>query len=189
LDEVEKAHPEVFNILLQVLDDGRLTDSQGRTVDCRNAIFIMTSNIGSRHIAEQAGFGLTDSVRESVMADLRAHFRPEFLNRIDDIALFQPLGPEQVAAIAAIMLRGLNDRLAAKRIRLDFDKAALALIAEKGFDPVYGARPLRRYLQREVETSLAKAMLAGEIPEGSLVRVKRAKDALGFEVKAGGFSD
>jgi len=189
LDEVEKAHPEVFNILLQVLDDGRLTDSQGRTVDCRNAIFIMTSNIGSRHIAEQAGFGLTDSVRESVMADLRAHFRPEFLNRIDDIALFQPLGPEQVAAIATIMLRGLNDRLAAKRIRLDFDKTALALIAEKGFDPVYGARPLRRYLQREVETSLAKAMLAGDIPEGSLVRVKRAKDALGFEVKAGGFSD
>ena len=158
-------------------------------MDCRNAIFIMTSNIGSRHIAEHAGFGLTDSVRESVMADLRAHFRPEFLNRIDDIALFSPLGPEQVAAIAAIMLRGLNDRLATKRIRLDFDKAALALIAEKGFDPVYGARPLRRYLQREVETSLAKAMLAGEIPDGSLVRVKRAKDALGFEVKAGGFSD
>jgi ATP-dependent Clp protease ATP-binding subunit ClpB len=189
LDEVEKAHPEVFNILLQVLDDGRLTDSQGRTVDCRNAIFIMTSNIGSRHIAEQAGFGLTDSVRESVMADLRAHFRPEFLNRIDDIALFQPLGHEQVAAIAGIMLRGLNERLAAKRIRLDFDQTALALIAEKGFDPVYGARPLRRYLQREVETSLAKAMLAGEIPEGSLVRVKRAKDTLAFEVKAGGFSD
>jgi ATP-dependent Clp protease ATP-binding subunit ClpB len=189
LDEVEKAHPEVFNILLQVLDDGRLTDSQGRTVDCRNAIFIMTSNIGSRHIAEHAGFGLTDSVRESVMADLRAHFRPEFLNRIDDIALFQPLGHEQVAAIAGIMLRGLNDRLAIKRIRLDFDKTALALIAEKGFDPVYGARPLRRYLQREVETSLAKAMLAGDIPEGSLVLVKRAKDTLGFEVKAGGFSD
>ncbi|MEY4378341.1 MAG: ATP-dependent chaperone ClpB, partial [Verrucomicrobiota bacterium] len=189
LDEVEKAHPEVFNILLQVLDDGRLTDSQGRTVDCRNAIFIMTSNIGSRHIAEQAGFGLTDSVRESVMADLRAHFRPEFLNRIDDIALFSPLGHEQVAAIAGIMLRGLNERLAVKRIRLDFDLTALALIAEKGFDPVYGARPLRRYLQREVETSLAKAILAGEIPDGSLVRVKRAKDGLGFEVKAGGFSD
>jgi ATP-dependent Clp protease ATP-binding subunit ClpB len=189
LDEVEKAHPEVFNILLQVLDDGRLTDSQGRTVDCRNAIFIMTSNIGSRHIAEQAGFGLTDSVRESVMADLRAHFRPEFLNRIDDIALFSPLGHEQVAAIAGIMLRGLNERLAVKRIRLDFDPTALALIAEKGFDPVYGARPLRRYLQREVETSLAKAILAGEIPDGSLVRVKRAKDSLGFEVKAGGFSD
>ena len=189
LDEVEKAHPEVFNILLQVLDDGRLTDSQGRTVDCRNAIFIMTSNIGSRHIAEQAGFGLTDSVREAVMADLRAHFRPEFLNRIDDIALFNPLGQEQVAAIAGIMLRGLNQRLAIKRIRLDFDQTALAMIAEKGFDPVYGARPLRRYLQREVETSLAKAMLGGEIPEGSLVRVKRAKDALAFEVKAGGFSD
>ncbi|MFM7743659.1 MAG: type VI secretion system ATPase TssH, partial [Verrucomicrobiota bacterium] len=114
---------------------------------------------------------------------------PEFLNRIDDIALFNPLGAEQVAAIAGILLRGLNDRLAAKRIRLVCDQSALGLIAEKGFDPVYGARPLRRYLQREVETALAKAMLAGEIPDGSLVRVKRAKDALGFEVKAGGFSD
>ena len=189
LDEVEKAHPEVFNILLQVLDDGRLTDSQGRTVDCRNAIFIMTSNIGSRHIAEQAGFGLTDSVREAVMADLRAHFRPEFLNRIDDIALFRPLGPEQVAAIAGLMLKGLNDRLAAKRIRLEFDQAALELVAERGFDPVYGARPLRRYLQREVETSLAKAMLAGEVADGSLVRVGRSKDVLVFDVRAGGFSD
>jgi ATP-dependent Clp protease ATP-binding subunit ClpB len=189
LDEVEKAHPEVFNILLQVLDDGRLTDSQGRTVDCRNAIFIMTSNIGSRHIADNAAFGLTESVRESVMTDLRAHFRPEFLNRIDDIALFHPLGTEEVAAIAGILLNGLNDRLAPKRIRLEFDKAALVLIAERGFDPVYGARPLRRYLQREVETALAKAMLAGEIPEGSLVKVKRAKETLTFDVKPGGFSD
>ena len=152
LDEVEKAHPEVFNILLQVLDDGRLTDAQGRTVDCRHAIFIMTSNIGSRHIAEQAGFGLTDGVREAIMADLRAHFRPEFLNRVDDVALFSPLGSEQVAAIAGIMLRGLNERLAAKRIRLDLDPGALGLVAEKGFDPVYGARPLRRYLQREVRS-------------------------------------
>jgi ATP-dependent Clp protease ATP-binding subunit ClpB len=189
LDEVEKAHPEVFNILLQVLDDGRLTDSQGRTVDCRNAIFIMTSNIGSRHIAEHAGMGLSDSVREAVMADLRAHFRPEFLNRIDDIALFQPLGPEQVASIAQIMLKGLNERLLAKRIRLNFKPAALALIADRGFDPVYGARPLRRYLQREVETSLAKAMLSGEIPSGSLVAVNAVKDKLTFEVQAGGFSD
>ena len=189
LDEVEKAHPEVFNVLLQVLDDGRLTDSQGRTVDCRNAIFIMTSNIGSRHIADNAAFGLTESVRESVMTDLRAHFRPEFLNRIDDIALFHPLGTEEVAAIAGILLKGLNDRLAPKRIRLEFDKAALVLIAERGFDPVYGARPLRRYLQREVETALAKAMLAGEIPEGSLVKVKRAKETLTFDVKPGGFSD
>jgi len=189
LDEVEKAHPEVFNILLQVLDDGRLTDSQGRTVDCRNAIFIMTSNIGSRHIAEQVGFGLSEGVREAVMADLRAHFRPEFLNRIDDIALFQPLGPEQVAAIAQIMLKGLNERLLAKRIRLNFKPAALALIADRGFDPVYGARPLRRYLQREVETSLAKAILAGEIPSGSLVSVNAAKEKLTFEVQAGGFSD
>ena len=123
------------------------------------------------------------------MADLRAHFRPEFLNRIDDIALFQPLGPEQVAAIAQIMLKGLNERLLAKRIRLNFKTAALALIADRGFDPVYGARPLRRYLQREVETSLAKAILAGEIPSGSLVSVNAAKEKLTFEVQAGGFSD
>jgi len=189
LDEVEKAHPEVFNLLLQVLDDGRLTDAQGRTVDCRQAIFILTSNIGSRHLAENAGFGLTEGVREAVMADLRAHFRPEFLNRIDDVALFSPLGPEQVALIAGLLLRGLNERLAAKRIRLDFEPAALALVAEKGFDPTYGARPLRRYLQRAVETSLARSILSGEIPEGSLVRVRRAKDELAFEVVPGGFSD
>ena len=189
LDEVEKAHPEVFNLLLQVLDDGRLTDSQGRTVDCRQAIFILTSNIGSRHLAENAGFGLTEGVREAVMADLRAHFRPEFLNRIDDVALFSPLGPEQVALIAGLLLRGLNERLVAKRIRLDFEPAALALVAEKGFDPTYGARPLRRYLQRAVETSLARSILSGEIPEGSLVRVRRAKDELAFEVVPGGFSD
>jgi ATP-dependent Clp protease ATP-binding subunit ClpB len=189
LDEVEKAHPEVFNLLLQVLDDGRLTDSQGRTVDCRQAIFILTSNIGSRHLAENAGFGLTEGVREAVMADLRAHFRPEFLNRIDDVALFSPLGPEQVALIAGLLLRGLNERLVAKRIRLDFEPAALALVAEKGFDPTYGARPLRRYLQRAVETSLARSILSGEIPEGSLVRVRRTKDELAFEVVPGGFSD
>jgi ATP-dependent Clp protease ATP-binding subunit ClpB len=189
LDEVEKAHPEVFNILLQVLDDGRLTDAQGRTVDCRNAIFILTSNIGSRHIAEQAGFGLTEGVREAVMTDLRGHFRPEFLNRIDEVVLFRPLGEEQVATIAGLLLQGLNARLATKRIRLELTPEALAWIAARGFDIVYGARPLRRFLQRELETPLARDLLGGKIPDGSLVRVRRDKEALAFEVVSGGFSD
>jgi len=189
LDEVEKAHPEVFNILLQVLDDGRLTDSQGRTVDCRNALFILTSNIGSRHIAEQAGFGLTEGVREAVMTDLRGHFRPEFLNRIDEVVLFRPLGEEQVATIAGLLLQGLNARLATKRIRLELTPEARAWIAARGFDVVYGARPLRRFLQRELETPLARDLLAGKIPDGSLVRVRRDREALAFEVVPGGFSD
>ncbi len=190
LDEVEKAHPEVFNILLQVLDDGRLTDSQGRTVDCRNAIFIMTSNIGSRHLADAAVFGISDSVRESVMADLRAHFRPEFLNRVDDIVLFSPLGETEVRSIARLLLDGLNARLAGRRVRLDFSDEALAWIADKGFLPVYGARPLRRLIQREVETPLARMMLSGEAPDGSAVAVGRSKaGGLAFTVRTGGFSD
>ncbi|MEY3772000.1 MAG: hypothetical protein RL067_13, partial [Verrucomicrobiota bacterium] len=179
----------VFNLLLQVLDDGRLTDSQGRTVDCRNALFILTSNIGSRHIAEQAGFGLTEAVREAVMTDLRGHFRPEFLNRLDEVVLFRPLGEEQVATIAGLLLQALNARLAAKRIRLELAPEALAWIAARGFDIVYGARPLRRFLQRELETPLARDLLAGRIPDGSLVRVRRDREALAFEVVAGGFSD
>jgi ATP-dependent Clp protease ATP-binding subunit ClpB len=190
LDEVEKAHAEVFNILLQVLDDGRLTDSQGRTVDCRNAIFIMTSNIGSRHLDDASVFGITESVRESVMADLRAHFRPEFLNRVDEVALFSPLGEEQVRSIASLLLDGLNARLAARRVRLEFSPEALAWIADKGFLPMYGARPLRRLIQREVETPLARLMLSGEAPEGSAVEVSRAKEGgLAFRARADGFSD
>ncbi|MFM7398323.1 MAG: ATP-dependent chaperone ClpB [Verrucomicrobiota bacterium] len=190
LNEVEKAHPEVFNILLQVLDDGRLTDSQGRTVDCRNAIFIMTSNIGSRHLADRAGLGLSESVREAVMADLRSHFRPEFLNRVDEVALFSPLGESEVLAIARLLVDGLNARLAARRIRLDFTPQALARLADRGFDPVYGARPLRRLLQREVETPLARMMLAGEVPDGASVEVSLVKaGALVFRPRPGGFSD
>ena len=189
LDEVEKAHPDVFNILLQVLDDGRLTDSQGRTVDCRNAIFIMTSNIGSRHIASAAGMeGLSENVRESVMADLRQHFRPEFLNRVDEVVLFRPLGIEEVASIAGILIEGLNARLAPKRIRLELHAKVLQWLADRGLDPVYGARPLRRFIQREIETPLAKELLAGKIVDGSLVRVTLVGDKVAFESKAGGFS-
>ena len=126
----------------------------------------------SRHIAEQAGFGLTEAVREAVMTDLRGHFRPEFLNRLDEVVLFRPLGEEQVATIAGLLLQALNARLAAKRIRLELAPEALAWIAARGFDIVYGARPLRRFLQRELETPLARDLLAGRIPDGSLVRVQ-----------------
>ena len=189
LDEVEKAHPDVFNLLLQVLDDGRLTDSQGRTVDCRNAIFIMTSNIGSRHIAHAAVLGeMSESVRESVMTDLRQHFRPEFLNRIDEVVLFRALGLEEVEAIAGLLIQALNARLASKRIRLELDKKVYGWLADRGLDPVYGARPLRRFIQREIETPLAKEILAGKILDGSLVKVTLNKNQVAFESQAGGFS-
>jgi len=183
LDEVEKAHPDVFNTLLQVLDDGRLTDSQGRTVDCRNAVFILTSNLGGRVLAEHAGAGITESVRESVMAEVRAAFRPEFLNRLDEIVLFRPLGEAEVASIARLLLAGLNARLAPRRIAIELDEPALAWLADRGFDPVYGARPLRRALQREVETPLARLLLAGEAADGSVVRVTRGKDGLVLKAK------
>jgi ATP-dependent Clp protease ATP-binding subunit ClpB len=182
LDEVEKAHPDVFNTLLQVLDDGRLTDSQGRTVDCRNAVFILTSNLGGRLLAETAAAGITESVRESVMAEVRAAFRPEFLNRLDEIVLFRPLGEPEVAAIARLLLAGLNRRLEPRRMSLHLDDAALAWIADKGFDPVYGARPLRRALQREVETPLARLILSGQAGDGSRITVTKGKS--GLELRA-----
>ena len=178
LDEVEKAHPDVFNTLLQVLDDGRLTDSQGRTVDCRNAVFILTSNLGGRLLAEHAVDGITESIRESVLVEVRAAFRPEFLNRLDEIVMFCPLGEAEVASIAKLLLSSLNRRLEGRRIRIDLDAKALSWIADKGFDPVYGARPLRRTLQREVETPLARMILAGEVPDGSVVKVSKSGDKL-----------
>jgi ATP-dependent Clp protease ATP-binding subunit ClpB len=178
LDEVEKAHPDVFNTLLQVLDDGRLTDSQGRTVDCRNAVFILTSNLGGRLLAEHAVDGITESIRESVLVEVRAAFRPEFLNRLDEIVMFCPLGEAEVASIAKLLLLSLNRRLEGRRIRIDLDDKALSWIADKGFDPVYGARPLRRTLQREVETPLARMILAGEVPDGSVVKVSKNGDKL-----------
>jgi ATP-dependent Clp protease ATP-binding subunit ClpB len=178
LDEVEKAHPDVFNTLLQVLDDGRLTDSQGRTVDCRNAVFILTSNLGGRLLSEHAVDGITESIRESVLVEVRAAFRPEFLNRLDEIVMFCPLGEAEVASIAKLLLLSLNRRLEGRRIQIDLDDKALSWIADKGFDPVYGARPLRRTLQREVETPLARMILAGEVPDGSLVKVSKKGEKL-----------
>jgi ATP-dependent Clp protease ATP-binding subunit ClpB len=166
-DEIEKAHPDVFNVLLQVLDDGRITDAQGRTVDFKNTIIIMTSNIGSRHLLEGVtGDEIPESVRESVFADLRKAFRPEFLNRIDETILFKPLTLEEITRIVDLLLADLNLRLADRRVTVVMDAKARQWAAEKGYDPVYGARPLKRFLQRQVETRLARALVAGAVPEG-----------------------
>ncbi len=189
LDEIEKAHPDVFNILLQILDDGRLTDGQGRTVDCRNAVFILTSNIGARFIVEGLENGaITERAREQVMSELRAGFRPEFLNRIDDVVLFKPLGIEQISAIVDLLLESLNKRLEERRISVELDKSAHEWVAENGYDPVYGARPLRRFLQRQIETPLAHAILEGKVADGCAVKFSRAKgddaSALKISVRA-----
>jgi ATP-dependent Clp protease ATP-binding subunit ClpB len=166
-DEVEKAHPDVFNVLLQVLDDGRITDAQGRTVDFKNTVIIMTSNIGSRHLLEGVtGDTIPESVRESVMAELRQAFRPEFLNRIDETILFKPLTLDEITAILDLLLADLNKRLADRRVTVTLDKKAKAWAAERGYDPVFGARPLKRFLQRQIETKLARALISGAVAEG-----------------------
>jgi ATP-dependent Clp protease ATP-binding subunit ClpB len=181
-DEVEKAHPDVFNVLLQVLDDGRITDSQGRTVDFKNTVIIMTSNIGSRFLIEGVtGDEIPESVRESVFAELRRSFRPEFLNRIDDLILFKPLSLEEIGAIVDLLLRDLNRRLADRRIEVELDDPAKKWVAERGYDPVYGARPLKRFLQKQLETRLARAIISGGIQEGSRVRFRVENAALVFE--------
>ena len=167
-DEVEKAHPDVFNVLLQVLDDGRITDAQGRTVDFKNTIIIMTSNIGSRFLLEGVtGDTIPESVRESVMAELRSSFRPEFLNRIDETILFKPLTLEEIGSIVDLLLADLNHRLADQGVTVALDKKAREWAAEKGYDPVFGARPLKRYLQRQIETRLARGLISGQIAPGS----------------------
>lgn len=172
-DEVEKAHPDVFNTLLQVLDDGHITDSQGRTVDFKNTVIIMTSNIGSRFLVDNTVIGATgeipESVREAVMAELRAGFRPEFLNRIDDIILFKPLSLEEITSIVDLLLAELNKRLEDRRIHVALDDKARQWAAERGYDPVYGARPLKRFLQKHIETDLARGIIKGDVPEGSTV--------------------
>jgi ATP-dependent Clp protease ATP-binding subunit ClpB len=172
-DEIEKAHGDVFNILLQVLDDGRLTDAQGRTVDFRNTVIIMTSNIGSPYLLD--GLLPTGEIapdaRELVMGELRSHFRPEFLNRIDEIILFKPLTLPEIEKIVDLMFNDLRSRLGDRRINLDITEDAKRFIAEQGFDPVYGARPLRRFISREVETRLGRALLSGDVQDGSTVRI------------------
>ncbi len=178
-DEIEKAHPDVFNVLLQVLDDGRITDSQGRTVDFKNTIIIMTSNLGSRYLLEGVtGDTIPESVRESVMAELRKSFRPEFLNRIDETILFKPLTLEEITTIVDLLLADLNKRLADRRVTVALDKKAKEWAAEKGYDPVFGARPLKRFLQRNIETQLARALIGGEVAEGAEVKFTVKDDAL-----------
>jgi ATP-dependent Clp protease ATP-binding subunit ClpB len=169
-DEIEKAHPDVFNTLLQIMDDGRITDSQGHTVDFKNTILILTSNIGSRYLIEGVSGGeIPEGVRESVFSELRQAFRPEFLNRLDDTLLFKPLSLEHMGAIVGLLLKELNGRLHDRKIEVQLDEGARTWFAEKGYDPVYGARPLRRLLQRQIENALARGIISGAIREGSLV--------------------
>ncbi|MGH8531093.1 MAG: ATP-dependent chaperone ClpB [Nevskiales bacterium] len=180
LDEIEKAHPEVFNVLLQVLDDGRLTDGQGRTVDFRNTVIVMTSNLGSSLIQELAGEANYGAMKEAVMGIVAREFRPEFVNRIDDIVVFHPLAKEQIRAIALIQAQSLRARLAERGLELEFAEAALDKLAAAGFDPVYGARPLKRTLQTLVENPLAQRILQGDFTSGQRVRVDVADGTLTF---------
>ena len=168
-DEVEKAHPDVFNILLQILDDGRITDSQGRTVDFKNTIIILTSNLGSSELLDgiQPDGSISESARAAVMGELRRAFRPEFLNRLDEIIMFKPLTKENLSGIIDILMEGLKKRLADKTLKLEVTDAAKSLIIERGFDPIYGARPLKRYLQSAAETLIAKEILRGDLAAGS----------------------
>ena len=174
LDEVEKAHPDVFNVLLQVLDDGRLTDGQGRTVDFRNTVIVMTSNLGSHQIQEMAGDGSPEAyvqMKAAVMGVVQAHFRPEFINRLDEIVVFHPLDKAQIKSIARIQLQGLEKRLHDRGLKLELSDAALELLGNVGFDPVYGARPLKRAIQAQLENPLAQKILSGEFGHGDTVKV------------------
>ncbi len=180
LDEVEKAHPDVFNILLQVLDDGRLTDGQGRTVDFKNTVVVMTSNIGSMQIQSMASDDY-QVIKLAVMAEVKSHFRPEFINRIDEVVVFHALDERHIASIARIQLQALESRLARMELALSVSEAALALISDAGFDPVYGARPLKRAIQNEIENPLAKALLSGRYPPKSVIRVDAQDGRLVFD--------
>lgn len=179
LDEVEKAHPDVFNILLQVMDDGRLTDGQGRTVDFRNAVIVMTSNLGSNRIQEMVNQDYS-SIKAAVMEVLSSHFRPEFLNRVDETVVFHPLKKEQIVAIASIQIQRLKERLKEKDFSLSVDEAVLSFLGEAGFDPVYGARPLKRAIQQQLENPLAKSILNGEFKAGDNIEVRVQDQGLVF---------
>ena len=183
LDEIEKAHPDVFNVLLQVLEDGRLTDGHGRTVDFRNCVVVMTSNLGSQVIQELALRNARDEIRSAGMASVTEHFRPEFVNRIDEIVVFHALDAEQVQAITRIQLGALVDRLAEQHLALDVSDAAMQLLGDAGFDPVYGARPLRRAIQQRIENPLAQAILAGKFSPGDTVGVDVASGGIEFSLR------
>ncbi|MCI0434886.1 MAG: AAA family ATPase, partial [Gemmatimonadetes bacterium] len=173
-DEIEKAHADVFNVFLQLLDEGHLTDAQGRTVDFRNTVIIMTSNIGSQHILEQAGSGDWEGVERVVLAEMRRYFRPEFLNRVDDVVVFRPLAKEQLRRIVDLQLERVKAMLAERRITLEVTEAAEDVIAAEGFDPAFGARPLKRAIQRLVQNPLAMRILDGEFDDGDSIRLDRS---------------
>ncbi|MFI4854232.1 MAG: ATP-dependent chaperone ClpB [Phycisphaerales bacterium JB065] len=180
-DEIEKAHPEVFNVLLQILDDGRVTDSQGRTVNFKNTVIIMTSNIGSQHLLEGVtpSGQITNDARSLVIRDLRSSFRPEFLNRVDDIVLFKPLQQAEILKIVELVIDELRERLADRRIAITLDHNAAEFIAERAYDPIYGARPLKRFVQHEIETKVGRAIIAGDIGDGDTVEIVVEDDQLG----------
>jgi len=178
LDEVEKAHPDVFNILLQVLDDGRLTDGQGRTVDFRNTVIVMTSNLGSQQIQDKAGKDYA-GMKAEVMSIVGDYFRPEFINRVDEVVVFHPLEQEQIRAIASIQIEALCQRIRENHMDLKISDAALDKLGEAGFDPVYGARPLKRAIQQHIENPLAQSILAGEFAVNDVIAVDISAD--GFE--------
>jgi ATP-dependent Clp protease ATP-binding subunit ClpB len=182
-DEVEKAHPDVFNVLLQVLDDGRLTDGQGRTVDFRNTLIIMTSNLGSEFLASAVSDEAAEDIdveaaRPMVMDVVRRHFRPEFLNRIDEIILFKRLSRENMDSIVTIQLERVEKLLADRRITIALDPAALHWLGERGYDPVYGARPLKRVIQKELVDPIARRLLAGEFADGAVINVAGGAEGL-----------
>jgi len=184
LDEVEKAHPDVFNILLQVLDDGRVTDSQGRAVDFRNTVIVMTSNIGSEHILDVSGDDSKyDLMRNKVMEGLRSHFRPEFLNRIDDLILFHALNRSEMGHIIRIQLKRVENLLKEQKISFEISQAACDHLVEAGYDPVYGARPLKRSIQREVENPLATKLLENTFVSGDTIIIDKVETGLSFSKK------
>ncbi|MFN3227642.1 MAG: AAA family ATPase, partial [Hyphomicrobiales bacterium] len=187
-DEVEKAHPDVFNVLLQVLDDGRLTDGQGRTVDFKNTLIIMTSNLGAEYLVAAKDDEDMSGVRGSVMEMVRGHFRPEFLNRLDEIVLFERLKRTEMGAIVDIQMGRLHALLEDRKIVVDLDETAREWLADKGYDPAYGARPLKRVIQRDLQDPLAEKILEGSVKDGDLVKVSAGKfengaDRLIFEVR------
>ena len=172
-DEIEKAHPDVFNVLLQVLDDGRITDSQGRTVDFKNTILIMTSNIGSSYLLEgiEANGEISESASKMVENDLRAHFRPEFLNRLDEIIMFKPLTKDNIGRIVDLQMKDTNKRLADQELKVELTESAKQYVIDNAYDPIYGARPLKRFLQKHVETLSAKLILSGEVVAGDTILI------------------
>jgi ATP-dependent Clp protease ATP-binding subunit ClpB len=180
LDEVEKAHADVFNVLLQVLDDGRLTDGQGRTVDFRNTVIVMTSNLGSELIQELAGDDRYAEMKQAVMTIVGQHFRPEFINRVDEAVVFHPLGKEQIRSICTLQIEYLRRRLLERDLGLSVSEAALDLLGDAGFDPVYGARPLKRAIQRQLENPLANQILAGQYLPGATIHVDCQDNLLTF---------